>query len=60
MKLKQVPEDFQVEELSDFQIDGGPHAVYRLEKNAIGTIEAIRHFLNASESGQSIATLAIA
>ena len=26
----------------------------------VGTIEAIRHFLNASESGQSIATLAIA
>jgi pimeloyl-ACP methyl ester carboxylesterase len=26
----------------------------------VGTIEAIRHFLNASETGQSIATLAIA
>ena len=41
MKLKSLPEDFEVEELSDFAIDGGQFAVYSLTKRSIGTPEAI-------------------
>ncbi len=41
MKLKSVPEDFEVEELSDFPLDGGHFAVYLLTKRSIGTPEAI-------------------
>ncbi len=41
MKLKCQPEDFIVEELPQFAISGGPHAVYRLRKRSIGTPEAI-------------------
>ena len=41
MKLKSLPEDFEVEELSDFPLDGGPFAVYLLTKRSIGTPEAI-------------------
>src|SRR5580704_6221041 len=41
MKLKSLPEDFEVEELSDFPLDGGQFAVYLLTKRSIGTPEAI-------------------
>lgn len=41
MKLKTLPEDFEVEELSDFPMDGGPFAVYLLTKRSLGTPEAI-------------------
>lgn len=41
MKLKSLPEDFEVEELSEFPLDGGPYAVYLLTKRSLGTPEAI-------------------
>lgn len=41
MKLKQTPADFVVEEISDFPLDGGPFAVYRLTKQSLGTPEAV-------------------
>ncbi len=41
MKLKRLPEDFQVEELSDFPLDGGDYALYRLTKRSMGTPEAV-------------------
>lgn len=41
MKLKSLPEDFEVEELSDFPLSGGPFAVYLLTKRSMGTPEAI-------------------
>jgi tRNA pseudouridine13 synthase len=41
MKLKSLPEDFEVEELSEFPMQGGPYAVYLLTKRSIGTPEAI-------------------
>jgi len=41
MKLKSLPEDFQVEELSDFLPDGGPYAAYRLTKRGLGTPEVV-------------------
>lgn len=41
MKLKRLPEDFQVDEISAFQADGGAHALYRLTKRGMGTFEAI-------------------
>ncbi len=41
MKLKSLPEDFEVEELSDFPLAGGQFAVYLLTKRSIGTPEAI-------------------
>ncbi|MFN9374387.1 MAG: tRNA pseudouridine(13) synthase TruD [Planctomycetaceae bacterium] len=41
MKLKRVPEDFQVEELTAVQPEGGDYAFYRLTKKSLGTPEAI-------------------
>jgi tRNA pseudouridine13 synthase len=42
MKLKRLPEDFQVEELSEFTpADSGEFALYRLTKRGLGTPEAI-------------------
>jgi tRNA pseudouridine13 synthase len=41
MKLKSLPEDFEVEELSDFPLRGGPFSVYLLTKRSLGTPEAI-------------------
>lgn len=41
MKLKCLPEDFQVQELSEFEIGAGPIAVYKLTKRSLGTPEAI-------------------
>ena len=45
MKLKTLPEDFQVEELTDFKPRGGNFAFYRLEKRGIGTPEALQIIL---------------
>ncbi|MCC6511527.1 MAG: tRNA pseudouridine(13) synthase TruD, partial [Pirellulaceae bacterium] len=45
MKLKRLREDFVVHEVSDFPLDGGPFAVYRLDKRGIGTPEAIAEVL---------------
>ena len=41
MKLKSLPEDFEVEELSDFPLERGQFAVYLLTKRSLGTPEAI-------------------
>ncbi len=41
MKLKSLPDDFEVEELSDFPLKGGSFAVYLLTKKSLGTPEAI-------------------
>lgn len=46
MKLRRVPEDFQVDEQTDFECSGGPFAVYRLTKRSIGTPEAIAAVVN--------------
>lgn len=45
MKLKRQPEDFQVEELSEFSASGGPFAIYRLTKRSMGTPEVIEEVL---------------
>ena len=42
MKLKQIPEDFQVEELTDITPVGqGSFALYRLEKSGWSTPDAL-------------------
>jgi tRNA pseudouridine13 synthase len=41
VKLKRLPEDFQVEELTEFTPDGGPFALYQLSKRSIGTPEVL-------------------
>lgn len=43
MKLKRIPEDFQVEELTQYEYAPGPgaFAVYRLSKRSLGTPEAV-------------------
>lgn len=45
MKVKQAPEDFQVEEQTSLRPSGGRFALYRLKKNGIGTPEAIEAVL---------------
>lgn len=45
MKLKRLPEDFQVEELSKFASTGGPFAIYRLTKKSMGTPEVVDEIL---------------
>lgn len=45
VKLKSQPDDFQVDELSDFPLENGPFAVYRLTKESLGTPEAITAIL---------------
>ncbi len=42
MKLKQQPEDFQVEELTDVLPSDGPFAFYRLEKRGWSTPDALQ------------------
>jgi tRNA pseudouridine13 synthase len=43
MKIKQQPEDFQVEELTDVTpVDKGPYAFYRLEKRGWTTPDAVQ------------------
>ncbi len=46
MKLKSLPEDFQVEELSDVTVHRGSFALYRLSKKGLGTPEAISAILS--------------
>lgn len=41
MKLKSRPEDFDVEELTEFPLGNGPFATYLLTKKSLGTPEAI-------------------
>jgi tRNA pseudouridine13 synthase len=41
MRLKRIPEDFQVEEQVALAATGGPFALYRLTKQSLGTPEAI-------------------
>ncbi len=41
MKLKCLPEDFEVEELADIRLADGPFALYRLTKRSLGTPEAV-------------------
>lgn len=41
MKLKRIPEDFQVEELTELVPRGGAFALFRMTKRSIGTPEAI-------------------
>jgi len=41
LKIKRLPEDFQVEELTGFPSSGGNYALYRLKKRSIGTPEAV-------------------
>lgn len=44
MKIKRIPEDFEVEEVPSAEFLAprqGPYAVYRLTKRGIGTIEAV-------------------
>ena len=47
MKLKSIPEDFQVEELAEPQLGGGPFALYCLTKTSLGTPEAIQAICQA-------------
>lgn len=46
MKLKSSPEDFRVEEITDVKPASGPHALYRLDKQGLGTPEAIAEVLS--------------
>jgi tRNA pseudouridine13 synthase len=41
VKLKRLPEDFQVEELTEFTPAGGPFALYQLSKRSMGTPEVL-------------------
>lgn len=41
MKLKRLPEDFQVTEVSDVATGAGDFALYRLRKRSLGTLEAV-------------------
>jgi tRNA pseudouridine13 synthase len=45
MKLRCLPEDFQVEELTEFRSGPGPFSLYRLEKRSLGTPEAVEAIL---------------
>jgi tRNA pseudouridine13 synthase len=41
MKIKQQPDDFQVEEITSVTSSNGPHALYRLEKRGWSTPDAL-------------------
>jgi tRNA pseudouridine13 synthase len=41
MKVKQLPDDFQVEEITSVSPSEGPHALYRLEKRGWSTPDAL-------------------
>ncbi len=45
IKLKTLPEDFRVEEMTDFVCSSGDISLYRLQKRSIGTPEAIEAIL---------------
>lgn len=46
-KLKSRPEDFYVDEITDFAATDGDFALYQLEKHSIGTPEAINAMLKS-------------
>ena len=46
MKLKQIPEDFIVEEASTVEFDGGSFSCFLLEKVNYNTLDAIKHIAN--------------
>lgn len=46
MKLKCIPADFRVEEQVTLQSTGGSFALYLLNKESLGTLEAIDHVVN--------------
>ena len=45
MKLKSLPDDFRVEEVTGVRPSRGPFALYRLNKRGIGTPEAVSAIL---------------
>ncbi len=45
MKIKRLPEDFVVEELTEFPANGGRYALYRLRKRSIGTPEVVEEIV---------------
>ena len=47
MKIRQQPEDFQVEELATVRPTGGPYALYRLTKRSLTTPDAVDRVLQA-------------
>ncbi len=47
LKIKRLREDFVVNEVSNFEISSGQFAVYRLDKEGIGTPEAINEILRS-------------
>jgi tRNA pseudouridine13 synthase len=47
MKLKSLPGDFRVAEISGVQASGGPFALYELSKQSLGTPEAVQEVLRA-------------
>jgi tRNA pseudouridine13 synthase len=46
MKIKCLPEDFIVHEQTNFPLGSGPYAVYELEKEGLGTPEAVDAILH--------------
>lgn len=46
MKLKTLPEDFRVEEITDVRPTKGPFGFYRLDKCGLGTPEAMQYILH--------------
>lgn len=47
MKLKRLPQDFVVEELTELPASGGPFALYLLEKRSLTTFDAIHELARA-------------
>jgi tRNA pseudouridine13 synthase len=47
MKLKSLPTDFRVREVSTVRAQGGPYALYELHKTSLGTPEAIQAILRS-------------
>ena len=45
MKIKRLPEDFIVEELTQFPSNGGAYALYQLSKRSIGTPEVVEEIV---------------
>lgn len=47
MKLKSLPSDFRVREVSQIRAQGGPYALYELHKTSLGTPEAVQAILRS-------------
>jgi tRNA pseudouridine13 synthase len=45
LKIKRLPEDFVVEELTEFSSHGGAYALYKLRKRSIGTPEVVEEIV---------------